>query len=360
MARSAGTAALGVVLLLCGAAVDSPSLNVPGVVLLALGAGAGLWVLFADRGAFASREPGPATVLEDEPYPLRLRFAAGLLVPPAGELVEPLLPDPLPIGRRRARRARVDVRFSRRGRRTIEPARLTIRDPLWLSVRERAVGEPHEVTVLPRVEPVLLDEAAGRSGAMGDVGRPLRAAAGAELELDSLRPYREGTPASRIHWPTVARAGELVERRLVGEDDARPVTVLDARRPESEEALDRAVRAAASLTVWLARSGGCGLLLPGERRPAELDEHLHGWASLHVRLALAQAVEEPPRTDRLQRAGAVFWVVAAAGGRVPAGLERAAVPIRFLVTAGEAPGVPAFTVAGCTGFRLGRARRAAA
>ena len=42
--------------------------------------------------------PGPATVVEDEPYPLRVELRAGLLPPPGGELLEPLLGWPVPIG----------------------------------------------------------------------------------------------------------------------------------------------------------------------------------------------------------------------------------------------------------------------
>ena len=360
MARSVGTAALGVALMLSGAAFDSPSLHIPGVVLLALGGVAGAWVWLADRGARTTRELGPHTVQEEEPYRLRLGFSAGILPPPAGELVEPLLAEPVQVGLRRSRRVRVDVRFSRRGRRVIEPGRLVLRDPLRFGVRERPVGTAGEVIVLPRVEPVLALDAGGPGGRVGELGAPLVSAAG-ELELDALRPHRPGTSASRIHWPTVARTGELMERRLVGDTDARPVVVLDARRPPSEEALDQAVRAAASLTVRLAREGGCALLLPGERRPAEVEPDLHGWAALHIRLALAAPAAEAPAASRLHRAGTLFWVAAVAGDRLPAGLERTGASARYLVTPGEGrAGTPVFTVAGCTGCRLrGRGRVAA-
>ena len=94
----------------------------------------------------------------------------------------------------------------------------------------------------------------------GVMGRRLDASL-AELEIDGLRPYREGAPASRIHWPTVARRGEILERRLVAELDAAPLIVVDPSAPSGEEDLDKAVRAAASLCVHLAREGGCAVLL---------------------------------------------------------------------------------------------------
>ncbi|MEX2196337.1 MAG: DUF58 domain-containing protein [Thermoleophilaceae bacterium] len=357
MSRSLGAAALGLGLVLCGAAFDSPSLHVPGVVLLLLGGAAAAWVWLADRGARVQRELGPHAVQEEEPYPVRLRFSAGVLRPPGGELVEPLLAEPIPVGLIRSRRVRVEVRFGRRGRRPIVPARLVVRDPLSLAVRERPVGQAGEVIVLPRIEPVLALDGGGSGDTLGELGVPLASAA-SELELDSLRPYRPGAPASRIHWPTVARTGELMERRLVGDQDARPVVVLDPRRPHSEEALDMAVRAAASIALRVARESGCSLLLPGDRRPVEIEPDLRGWPALHVRLALVAETAEPPAAARLQRAGTIFWVSPASGDRLPAGLERAGASVRYLVAPGDAAGAgtPAFSVAGCTGCRLGRGR----
>ena len=124
--------------------------------------------------------------------------------------------------------------------------------------------------------------ARGSPGAISlDVSKPLRPAtasawslptngSAAELDLEGLRPYRQGTPASRIHWPAVARSGEMLERRLSADGDTAPLVVLDASRTPTEEALDHAVRAAASLCLHLARRGGCALLLPGCGRAASL------------------------------------------------------------------------------------------
>ena len=91
----------------------------------------------------------------------------------------------------------------------------------------------------------------------------MREARAAEFEVDGLRPYREGSPASRIHWPALARSGEMHERRMVAGAEATPLVVLDAELPDDQEALDRAVRAAASLCVHLAPGSGCSVLLPG-------------------------------------------------------------------------------------------------
>jgi uncharacterized protein (DUF58 family) len=357
MTRALRAAGFGMLLCVGGGTFDLPSLYVPGVALILVGLGSASWVWLAARGARVLREHGPATVQEEDPYPLRLRVRRGVFPPPSGELVEPLLGRALPATDPRSRRVRVNVRFQRRGRRIIEPARLVIRDPLSLSVRE-TVSEPAEVLVLPRIEPVQVGAASGMAG-MEPVSGSLTEAA-AELELHSLRPYRAGAPASRIHWPTVARTRVMMERRLVAESDARPLVVLDPSNPPSLDDLDRAVRATASLVVHLARRAhGCSLLLPGQRRPSDLDGELRGWPALHARLALLEASEGPPRSRRLERSGAVFWV-SAGGGSLPPGVKRGGGA--FFITPVPVSGrAAAFTVAGCAGYRLGspRERRAA-
>lgn len=349
MTRAFGAAAIGLVMLVGGLTFGTPSLYLPAVALLLLGAGSAVWVGLAAAGAGLRRTAGPHTVEEEQPWPLMLEVDRGLVPPPGGELAEPLLDRPLPAGFGAPRRVRVQVRFERRGRRLLEPARLSLRDPLGLAERVME-SEPSEVLVLPRVETVV----APGSGASARLGsrsaRPL--AESAEVEIDGLRPYRPGAPAGRIHWPVVARGGEVMERRLVADSDSRPLVILDPRRPPSEDALDRAVRAAASLVVHLARGGGCSLLLPGDRRATDVDAELRAWAPLHVRLALVEADSRPPAAGRIERTGAVLWIAAAPG--VPAGLARAAAAERWLVTPSDEPPPPgAFSAGGCVGRRVG-------
>jgi uncharacterized protein (DUF58 family) len=360
-------ALLGGGLCLAGATFDSASLYVPGVALAAIAVIATVWVLLAANGAALVRHPGPATVVEEQPYPLRVEMTSGIVPPPGGELFEPLLGWPVPIAGRWSRRVRINVRFSRRGRRVLEPGRLVIRDPLRVFAHE-IVDEGHdEVLVLPRIEPVT---APGGGGAgpgdhggqgidPGVMGRRLDASM-AELEIDGLRPYREGAPASRIHWPSVARHGVMLERRLVAELDSAPLIVVDPSAPSGEEGLDKAVRAAASLCVHLAREGGCAVLLPGERRPIELGHDMGGWPSVHARLALVESGSSPPASSLGPRGGAVIWVTGADLMGAPRALERLPAGARIVVSPAALPGVrPLFEVAGCTGCLVERLRRAA-
>ena len=366
--RPLATAALGVALCLAGGTFDTVSLYVPGVALTAIAVGSTAWVLLAAQGARIVREAGPHTVVEEEPYPLRIEVSSGMLPPPGGELIEPLLGWPVPIAGRWSRRVRINVRFSRRGRRVLEPGRLVIRDPLRLFSREIVDRGGEEVLVLPRISPVTAPggggagagEQGGRGIDPGVMGRRLDASI-AELEIDGLRPYREGAPASRIHWPTVARRGEILERRLVAELDAAPLIVVDPSAPSGEEGLDMAVRAAASLCVHLAREGGCAILLAGERRPIEIAHDMGAWPAIHVRLALVEPGPPPSSASLGPRGGAVIWVTGADLSRAPRALERLPAGARLLVSPTALPGVkPLFEVAGCTGCLVERARRGVA
>jgi uncharacterized protein (DUF58 family) len=369
--RAAGSAALGIVLLLCAATFAMRSLYVPGIALVVLGGGFAAWVALAARRAVLLREPGPATVEEDAPWPLRIVIRPGILPPPGGEVIEPLLPDPvrlsrMPVGDKGVRRVRVEVRFRRRGRRRIEPCKLIVHDPLGLAVREiDGVGGQGEVLVLPRIEPVLAVEGGGAPGTEGrgreggHSGRAVRQAA-PELELDVLRPYRPGSPATRIHWPTLARTGELWERRFIADPRARPLVVVDAHDPVGARELDAAVRAASSLAYHLARVGGCGVLLPGDRRPALLRPDLRSFAEVHARLALLEATAAMPALTRqtVWVSGQVVWVTASrAIPALPARLGGGWIVAPHALAAG-AP--VEFRVAGCIGQRLAAVWREAA
>jgi len=368
MARPVLTALLGLALCLAGGTVDTASLYVPGVALIVLAVSSVVWVRLAAHGATVGRVPGPSTVVEEDPYPLRVEVRSGVLPPPGGELFEPLLGWPVPIAGRWSRRLRINVRFSRRGRRVLEPELLVIRDPLRLYSREVHGEGRDEVLVLPRVEPVTAPGSGG-AGAGADAGlgaapslsgRRLDASA-AELEIDGLRQYREGAPASRIHWPSVARHGEMLERRLVAELDSAPLVVMDPSNPAAEEALDMAVRAAASLCVWLARKEGCAVLLPGERRPIDIGHDMGAWPAVHARLALVEEGPAPAGGVLGPRGGAVIWVTGADLRATPRALERLPAGSRYVVAPGALPGIrAAFEVAGCTGCLVERVRRGVA
>lgn len=350
--RSAGAiAALGLTLVAVALVFDAEVLSVPGVGLVALALGGLAWVRRAAGGASVRREVPVRRVEEDEAVSVAVEVASARGPLPGGVVEDPLVAGPMPVrAGARAARMRINVRFARRGRRVLPPPVLRLRDPLGLASRTvPASGPDDEIVVLPRTSPVAVSGDSGVSHAV----RAVLTLTAAATELDGLRPYRDGAPAGRIHWPAVARGAGLVEKRMRADADSRPLVVLDARAAASQEDEDAAVRAAASLVLALARRGGCALLLGGERRAAEVEADLAAWPALHARLALADgsAPAPTPAAAGAQRRGAVFYVSARRVRRAPRGWAQAARGGHVLVVPSELAGRrPAFAVAGCWGY----------
>lgn len=364
MTAARATLVLAVALVVAALTFDAAPLYVPGVGLLITYAGARLWVRLAAGGARVEQRPAPRAVVEGEECPLDVVVRTGLPIP-AGVVTHPLAGTPVPVGRAASPHVRIALRLPRRGWHRVGPVTLRIEDPLRLAAAEVEAGAAQRVLVLPRIEPVVITsdaldgaEARTRMGAgtpSGDgVGRRT-----VPSEMDGLRSYRPGSPASRIHWPILARSGELVERRLVGGANASPVVVLDVEDAAGPEAVDRAVRAAASLCRHLAPAAGCTLVLPGEPTPQRIDPALRLWPRAHARLATVQADGRPPGHLAISRDAAVFWV--SAGSRIPRRASGLGGSVRYLVTPSTSDlGEPEFTVAGCTGHRIGVESRVAA
>lgn len=351
-------AKLGAGLLIVAGIFDAAPLYVAGVAFLVLGVGCMAWVATGARGVTAGRSLPAARVVEDEPLAVTVVLRSERVALPSCLVVDPLLGAPVAVrGGRKTAAIEAEARFPRRGRHRLEPPTAIVRDPLGLAQRAISGDRVDEILVLPRVEPV---RAAGSgSGQRGTVTRRARpgVAPAAEIDVDGLRPHREGAPASRIHWPAFARSGELLERHLRPEGDTRPLVLLDPRG-EDPALLDAAVRAAASLCVHLAEIGGCALLLPGERRPSPLEPGLSGWPHLHARLAVVDGGGAPALSGLASRRGAIFYVAARAVARVPPVLAHAPGAGRVLVVPGTLAGRRAtFTVAGCTGYDLAPDRR---
>ena len=370
MRRALGIGVAGVALTLIAFLFDTSPLFVLGAGLALLGIATSVWIMLTARGTRIERRLDDRRVVEDEPIEASIEVRTGRLRLPVAEVLEPLAAAPIPLPRRaRSTTIRVVVRFDRRGRRRLDPPSLIVHDPLDIARVVRAGAElPRELIVLPRTTPVNWAD-----GARGDRRSPAAAFARPEalaaVDLDGLRPYRPGTPASRIHWQALARGAGLLERRLRVEGDTSPLVVLDAGGDVGSDAVDAAVRAAASLALELARAGGCALLLPGERRPTPIEADLAAWPAAHVRLALVVGAtgSAAPLLGGQARLGPVFYVAALSLERLPPAVLGIARGPRVLVVpapppaekqvAARVPGSnrplrPSFEVAGCRGYVL--------
>jgi len=350
VSRASRIATLGVALIALGGAFAVSPLYVPGVALLVLALAAELTVRLAWRRAGVSLELEATDVEEGQPAALSVRAGGWPFALSRGEL------RPLPGSEWRAVSLRgtvqeLTLRPARRGEHAVGPAAVRFGDPFGICRRELSSARGL-LLVLPRVARIRreqLDRALGlgRANALLDDGP----------DVEGLRPYRTGAPASRIHWLTVARVGELVERRAERDAEDMPfMIVLDADSPASPEALDMAVRAAASLCVAIAGAGGCSLLLPGAQEAQAIRPDLSSWPSLHARLATVKGGGRPVWAAA-ERASAVIWV----GARRPES-DRTGRAVVCCTVSPHPRGDRAalFEVAGCTVQPAGRAGAKAA
>ena len=358
MGGAKSTAKLGAAMLVAAGVFDAAPLYVGGASFCLLAALSVAWVLTGAGGLQVQRRIPVLRVAEDEPLAVEVVVTSARVAVPSCIVEDPLLDEPFHVrGGRRTVTVPVEARFPRRGRHEVGPPTVVVRDPLGLASRAVRGEQSDQVLVLPRIEPIVAP--VDGEGAMGASTRRPRpgVAPAAEVDVDGLRPHREGAPASRIHWPAFARTGELIERRLRPEGDTRPLVILDPRGPDLDD-VDAAVRAAASLCLDLARRGGCALLLPGDRRPTPLEPGLAGWPHLHTRLALVDAGTRPSLAGLSTRRGAVIYVAARSVRDIPRALLYAPGAARVLVVPGRLAGrVSSFAVAGCHGYELEAARR---
>jgi uncharacterized protein (DUF58 family) len=367
--RAAAVVVAGLALILVALLFDAASLFVPGVAIILLGVAAPAWVAVAAQGATIERTLESARVVEDEPIEATIEVRRGPWGLPGAAVLDPLAGEPVSIrspmsiiSGANSASVRIVASFPRRGIRRIEPPTLIVSDALELARVVRESPSPaQELLVLPRTERVKWVPGAGEKWRRATGAAPLEPFGA--TEVDGLRPYRQGTPASRIHWPALARGAGLLERRLRADTETRPLVVVDARCDGPPEHLDAAVRAAASLVLELGTRAGCGLLLPGEFRPLEIEQDLIAWPIAHARLALVEGGPETraPGLAPGARSAQVLYVAAAPHARLPAGLAGAGVRAAILVVPKAVATQPrheaSFEVAGCLGFVVGAGRR---
>lgn len=359
-----GVAWGGLLLALLGLTVRTEIVLIPGLGFLLLGVLALTWVGLSSRRVSVARGPVPRRVTEGDPFDTTITVRGGALALSQASVHEPLNGRDISVPARpdehRADRERslvVVAHASRRGMHAVPPPTLVISDPLGL-VSRRITGSvaPRDLLVLPRLEPVVW--ASGGRERFGGRERASREPTGAG-EVDGLREYRSGTPATRIHWPSLARGAGLLERRLIAAAEQMPVIVLDPRCEDSPggiEDLDRAVRAAGSLARDIGRRGGCTVLLPGTRTPLTIRPDLRALPELQTRLALVEPEHDPRRRPLLrpdQANGAVVYVSASSASdfAVPGGTPAGSVRVSPY-EGDEPPAEAAFAVAGCAGRML--------
>ncbi len=169
----------------------------------------------------------------------------------------------------------LQLTVGRRGAWRLAPSRLRLRDALGIFEWSVSAGQPEPLLILPAPDPTV--PIPQRLGASVD-----------DPEPDGLQPYVPGTPIGRIHWPALARGAGLQQRRLAPPPTDLPLVVVDTTAASDPRAVDWAARAAAGVIVRLARSGGCRVLLPGDRTATTVTDLAATWRGMHRRLALVE------------------------------------------------------------------------
>jgi uncharacterized protein (DUF58 family) len=161
-----------------------------------------------------------------------------------------------------------------RGRFSIGPLRMDVSDPFALTKVRLEFGERDDLVVFPEVEELdRTPQSQYGSGAGESASRQLFRTA---EEFYTMREYVLGDDLRRIHWPSVARRGRLMIRQDESARRSLATVVLDTRvaafGQAYSEPFEKAVSVAASLGVYLARSGFALRLAAGNPRPVPVSE----------------------------------------------------------------------------------------
>jgi uncharacterized protein (DUF58 family) len=225
------------------------------------------------------------------------------------------------------------VRSDLRGRFTIGPLAVRLRDPFGLVELQRRFTSTASLVVVPRVLPLPPIPLTGAWTGSGD-NRP-RAFASGSAEDVTVREYRRGDDLRRVHWRSSARVGDLMVRREEQPWQSRATLFLDNRQVAhrgrgAASSLEHAVTAAASVAVHLVQRGFLVRLVTATGEEQGGSWHERGGAGqsgpLLEQLAVVTASGRPDLDTRwLQdpgRSGLLVAVVGAVGDHDQAAFAR--------------------------------------
>lgn len=228
-------------------------------------------------------------------------------------------------------RASYSIVAQSRGRYTLGPLAVDLSDPFALTHSRVEFEGRDELVVAPAVEEL-------EAGPMSPFGQTSGLSLAKHLfrtgeEFYTMRGYQEGDDLRRIHWPSVARSGELMIRQDESTRRSNAVLYLDTRQSAVGQvrsaAFERCVSAAASIGVLLSRYGFTIRLATTQLAPSGVSEdqlldtlagvghdtsrssspalaRLRGVASADATLVAISAPPDPPELAGLIRVGSVF------------------------------------------------------
>ena len=152
---------------------------------------------------------------------------------------------------------RYTVLPQKRGRFRIGPLSLDATDPFALTRKRLQFADRDELVVTPTVEDLRIPTEAGTGRGFGS-SRAMHLFRSGQ-EYYTMREYQTGDDLRRIHWPSVARTGDLMIRQDESSRRASGMVFLDTRNgalgKDGSPGFEKAVSAAASIGVLLIREG---------------------------------------------------------------------------------------------------------
>jgi uncharacterized protein (DUF58 family) len=144
-----------------------------------------------------------------------------------------------------------------RGRFTLGPVSVFVTDPFGLARISIRIPQTNDLVVYPQVEDIPANELSLQGAGFGDsTSRQLYRSAD---EFYTMREYVTGDDLRRIHWPSVARTGQLMIRQDESTRRSAATLFLDNRTLTlgsiGAPGFERAVSAAASMGRALLRAG---------------------------------------------------------------------------------------------------------
>lgn len=339
-ARGGAVALAGAMMWLVARVIGSPGLEVVGLGLAALPIVALLTSRGTRRKLEVRRRVSEARVRPGTRVTVELDVENRSVASTSFLLLEDRLPPSLGraarlvlagLSGRSGQRVGYTVLPQARGRYRLGPLTVDVTDPYGLTRQRLEFDDGDEVLVTPEIEDLsaMPDPASGPSFGASRARQLLRVGD----EYHTMRQYQQGDDLRRVHWPSVARTGQLMIRQDEATRRANGLILLDQRQSAIGQvrgaAFERAVSVTASVGVLLSRAGFQLRLATADLAPAPVTEerfldtlagighaqartiapalaHLRGAASADTSLVYVSAPPAPTELAALLRAGSGF------------------------------------------------------
>jgi uncharacterized protein (DUF58 family) len=264
--RGAVVLGSGLVMWFAGRLVGSPGLAVIGIGFVVLPLLAATFTRWGRQSLTAERRLSDVRVTPGTRVTVEIDVSNTSIASTSFLMVEDRLPSAL--GRsarlvftgmpsRGRQRAQYSLLPQARGSYTIGPLKIDVSDPFALSRLRLQFDERDELLVTPEIEDLTSapDSPFGTSFGSSRAKHLFRTGE----EFYTMREYQTGDDLRRLHWPSVARTGDLMIRQDESSRRSTALVFVDTREAvlgkSHGPAFERAVSCAASVGVLLARGG---------------------------------------------------------------------------------------------------------